>query len=841
MLSPDHQAIYDHLLLADVWPKLPGLSHSKAPEIDRDTAFRLIGLASALALEAGAQERTMAYEIVTRIAMMQQVRSPRALMAIDHILARLGNFPGRTLLRRRFHHALSSGIQLPSMFGLEAATREAENTIDDQAGGKVALTDFQFDVTQAFRENDAVSVSAPTSAGKSFVLAMDVVRRLKQHKPSSIVVVVPTRALIRQTMLSLREALAKADMRAVPLRCIPLAVIPEEALDGVVYVLTQERLLSLLHSSETPAWITCLIVDEAQGVSDGSRGVLLHNAIDATLEMFPSIELIFASPLAKNPEFFLQAFGRPKGKRIIEQHSPVSQNIILVRPRLRQAQEIVCELLIGDRRLPLGQRDVPFKFSGRPIFARRADFARAVTGESGCCVIYANRAADTESIATELCRSLPKLSALDPRIEEFIEFLEDHVHPEYRLISVLRHGVGFHFGDMPTSVRTGVEDLFRDSKLRYLCCTSTLLQGVNLPARDIVIENPKKGSGRPMARADFQNLAGRAGRLLREFHGNVWCLLPDIWEEKSFVGEALQEIRSALDETLADGGTSVRKLLADEASGRELDDTAAATLSRLYSDIVGKGTDFENSRHTTPENLDSIRETIKAVRELEITLPPEILERNASILPTRLEALFQIILSEGSLEELLPPKPFETSGYERLAAIFKLLRTELHGDTSRLYRLHAYLALCWIRNYPLKKIIDDSIDYQQKKGKPVDVEKLISGLIEMLERGIRYEAVKYCKAYTDILAHALTLRQEERLIPQIVPLHLYMECGASDPIVISLISLGLSRIAALLVKRHVRLDADATPESCRRILLRKRLDLLGLPSFCVRELKAIIG
>lgn len=57
----------------------------------------------------------------------------------------------------------------------------------------------------------------------------------------------------------------------------------------------------------------------------------------------------------------------------------------------------------------------------------------------------------------------------------------------------------------------------------YLFCTSTLLEGVNLPAKNIFILSNAIGSTK-FNSIDFWNLAGRAGRLTKELSGNIICL-----------------------------------------------------------------------------------------------------------------------------------------------------------------------------------------------------------------------------------------------------------------------------------------------------------------------------
>lgn len=68
-------------------------------------------------------------------------------------------------------------------------------------------------------------------------------------------------------------------------------------------------------------------------------------------------------------------------------------------------------------------------------------------------------------------------------------------------------------------------------------CTSTLLEGVNMPAKNVFILNNKNGSN-PFQPIDFWDLAGRAGRLRYELSGNIICLKENdkVWKEarKSF-------------------------------------------------------------------------------------------------------------------------------------------------------------------------------------------------------------------------------------------------------------------------------------------------------------------
>jgi superfamily II RNA helicase len=85
---------------------------------------------------------------------------------------------------------------------------------------------------------------------------------------------------------------------------------------------------------------------------------------------------------------------------------------------------------------------------------------------------------------------------------------------------------------MPSLLRESIEDVFRDGELNYLCCTTTLFQGVNLPARNVFIDTPTRGRGDPLDAAALWTFAGRAGRLGEEVVGNVFLVNYPNWDSQ---------------------------------------------------------------------------------------------------------------------------------------------------------------------------------------------------------------------------------------------------------------------------------------------------------------------
>ncbi|MCP4603457.1 MAG: DEAD/DEAH box helicase [Proteobacteria bacterium] len=840
---------YENLLIEDIRAQLPGnpFDSNDGSHVPTELDIsRLLSAASALALSSVSSDRAIAYSITTRLLDLHSGEFPILIPLAAELLARLGNFPARTLLERRYGIPAATA-RTPLLLALESLVRFRENTVQLAADYEEQLTDFQFEFLTLLQRSSTSSVSAPTSAGKSFVLGIYIQQLLQSQERASIVYVVPTRALIRQVLLRIVKFLNRSGLSDVPVRSVPLPLDTNEANGRIVYVLTQERLLSLLFSDVGEATVTSLIIDEAQGLAEGGRGVILQTAIDVVLQKFPGADLHFASPLSANPEFLPRIFKRANTNDVpIALESPVTQNIIHVNSPHGHPRQPVFTLQLNGKQLHIDQRVVDFPMTYGSAFERRARFARAITRGRECTIVYADGPSGAEKTAKALV-SLEGLSPTEDReVLEFAEFLREHIHRDYPLVNTLRHACAFHYGFMPQIVRSRVEELFTLGKLRFICCTSTLLQGVNLPAKHIVLENPQRGKGQPMDRPSFLNLAGRAGRLLQEFQGNVWCLNSKKWDlpkgqiEPSYSGEQLSEIRTAFGEVLATGAEVVRRILDGERMPRSQTDLATTALGRIFVHFVRENRQSELIDAAPNEMKDQIREIIRRCEGIDISLDRTLLRRNWTVSPSRLQELYDYLSDLPNLEELIPLDPWRSGSNLRLREIFRIVDKILAGSSTEQYLYYSTLAFKWVHEEPLGKIIRDDISYRKKNRRFESAARSIYDLMKNLEQEIRYRYVKQVRAYMDILNQILVEKGELELSESIAPLHLFLECGASSIAALSLLSIGLTRTTSLLLRRQIEFPEDATPEQCRTIIRSTDISELDIPSMCKRELQTLV-
>lgn len=838
------EEVYRRLLMADLAVQLPGAAAAPQPQFGAADARRLLGHASVLSTSSDVSDWAKAYEIVTRLVELSGTELPGLAAAADIVLSRIGNFPGRRLLRRQCFGDEERAPRTSIRLRLERLSREMENTVlvapaaEGQRVQEVILTEFQWELYAALETTSSVSVSAPTSAGKTFVLGLDLVRRLRKAIGLCVVYVVPTRALMSEVALEIRKLLRRMKTD-VPVRTVPFPVSIESAPRGMVFVLTQERLLSLLHAPGPRQAIGALIIDEAQNIGDRARGVILQTAIEGVVSRNPAADVHFASPLTANPEFLLNIVHRgAMGKPLLHTLSPVSQNLLIVsqvkgKPRLAEFQ-----LVVGDAAVELGRRDLGFKLRGG-VYAQRAQLALAVTRPDESTLLYANEPSDAEELAAELAMRLPLVEPT-PEIVELVDFMRTEVHEDYPLIECLRHGVAYHYGYMPAILRARVEELCRTGRVKFVCCTSTLLQGINLPVRHIIIEHPKKGRLSVMERADFLNLAGRAGRLLKEFHGNVWCLRATEWEDRSYQGSSLTPIIGAVDKVMADGGTLVQRVLESSATDRE-EDYGEAVFGKIYCDYVRGQRSLLDSPWRTDQNEEVLRETERRLQALNITLPTALLDANRSIRPDRLQSLYERLRDAPDVTPLLPLRPHTLGANDRMGDIIQTVQETLGGVSNFSHRYYKWLAIQWIYNVPLRAIIESRLEYLSKKGESPSVARVISELLSALEDAVRFRLVKYFMAYNAVLALVLRERGYEELAESLEPLYVFLECGATDSVALGLMGLGLSRSTALALCDQVQFPSDATPEACLARLEATRLEDLKIPALCVREIREMMS
>ncbi len=757
--------------------------------VSDEDLLRCVQAATVLALSDSPERQGAAYGIAACAVDLDREDLPGLAGVLRIVLTRLGNFPALVSAPH-----VETFRRLPLLSALAEEVRRDGNRIS-LGNISMELTDFQRDLWQNLDEGANVSVSAPTSAGKSFVLQAYLRSLARSGKLAVACYIVPSRALIAQVTDAVADWRRSDELKGFQIVNVPLSAetrLPERA----IYVLTQERLQAIMGTHPQFA-AEVVISDEAQSIEDGSRGVLLQDVIDRLIAKRPEAQFIFAGPNICDPLVFGKIFDLADLRPVITRSPAVLQNLVVVRTR-SPLQRLIVERMAGGGRQPLGHVEI-----GMPLPTIKERLVRVAErfGQSKPSIVYANGPADAEGVALGLAEVSTNEASDDPRISELIELVKVAVHEQYDLVKCLKKRVGFHYGRIPAIVRRGVEAAFADGDIKYLVTTSTLIQGVNFPAANLFVCKPKKGTAAPMGTAEFWNLAGRAGRLGREFQGNVFLIDYDDWETKPADEGNEVDVQSALKRTLASKLKEVVECALEATPRLEragVVDVEAA-FSRLLSDLgtekLGRTLDRCGVDEADRGRLVAALETARG----RITLPPDVLTKSPTVSPLRqqrLAAYFEAELKGGGvrrLEELLPRHPRDEDAWKSLCEVFLVCHEQLMSlHVPRLHLRMAAIAVKWMRGEQLPAIIDEN--HRREPGKPLS--SAIRSTLKDIEEEIRFKYFRLTLCYLAVLEHVLTQTGYTDYVKVLPPLPSFLEMGASDPTMISFVGLGISRFVA---------------------------------------------
>jgi hypothetical protein len=818
-------------------------SDTENAEIDWSYVLRC---ASALALG----ESEAAQDAALRIAQLclssagHEAIEQGHLVAAALVLEWLGNRRALALADKRDLVSAEAWTSAPAPLRADVVRRRLELLIPDEEGGSVPVNPFQRAFWSAAERGDWVSVSAPTSAGKSFIVRRWFEKQLAERDRFRGAYVVPTRALLAEVC----KDLEKTFENKIPVFGIPwdseIGKAPKE-----IYVFTQER-LHLLQNERGDFTVDVLFVDEAQKLSDGERGVLLQRVIAEAVRRQPATQVIYASALAENPSLLLE--GRPedsRGESLRSEVVTVNQNLLWVDEVQGDTKRFSVDLMIDGEARRLGELGLASRATGGkrlPLIAHA--LGRGHAGN----LVYVNFAYEAEQVAIQLKEARGSEVDLsgDERVKRLKELVEKTIHPRYRLNTVLDAGIAFHYGNMPLLVRDEIEALFRDGVLSYLICTSTLLEGVNLPCSNLFVRGPKKGRKAFMSAADFWNLAGRAGRWGFEFQGNIICIDAtdaNRWPEPPR-RRVVRPLRRATDSVLTD----LPRLFAYiDGEPEEDPDAPEAPLEPVYNLLASRVSDGEalallpGTGALDSGKIEDLEGRIE--RSLDgVAIDPEIFKRHSAISPRSMQALLEYFERHDEPQRLALSPPENTKAadnyVEALSRVTKYLGAPFGDHGGYRYAL-AILMRDWMRGRPLPVLIAARIKYERSKKSASSEDTVVAAAIRNTMRDVeqfaRFEAPKYLSCYLDILLQFIDSSKAEVRLPE-MDLQMMLEMGVSRPTELSMMTLGLSRSSAVALEPNV-FDDDLDREGALAWLRGADLGDYDLPGLVVAEIEAVLA
>ena len=353
---------------------------------------------------------------------------------------------------------------------------------------KISLHPSQQEILGIIENNNACIISAPTSFGKTFCIFEYIYR----FKPQMIVLIVPTLALIDEYK---RKIIRHYKDKFSDYK-IYTTISKEKNYDfntNNIFILTHDKIVQD-NTYEIFEHIDFLAIDEIYKLEkkDNDDRVLILNMAYYYLSSI-SEKYVLLAPfidsventdiLDKNP-FFYKSDYSPVVNNVIE------KEIINDKYRFSEANRINQELPVDDKTL-----------------------------------IYFGTVYNLNKYITEIIINEPIINNIEPEIQKFIDWAKEEIHEEWSLIKALERGYLVHNGQIPLGIRMFQLNCYENNNnYNRLLCTSTLLEGVNTTAKNIIIVEPSRMYNENFTAFDFFNLVGRTGRLFKHFVGNAFYI-----------------------------------------------------------------------------------------------------------------------------------------------------------------------------------------------------------------------------------------------------------------------------------------------------------------------------
>lgn len=375
-------------------------------------------------------------------------------------------------------------------------------------------------------------VAAPTGTGKSYTATKLMLEFLNPPKPGRVsFYLVPLKSLAEEVFERFRN-----EMKAAGLESSGLAIAtgdyddPVDLTSASLVVATYEKLLSMIRSgTEFRPYI--VVADEFQIVADGHRGPRIE-ALMSLKFRGSDVVLFVLSAVVGNPEEISKwlGIGHVTGDR-------------------------------SDRKVPLEIKGMQRKDPSEFVRGQVETELKSKTNTQ--LLVFCNRKDGAEDLAASLAEiTSPTLSDMERKtLKSYSDELLTIGKFNSDIAGLCEQGVAYHHSLLTKETRKVIESAFKSPPraLKVICSTPTLAQGINTPARVVIVKDITRYDGGThqqeiLPLSELLNMVGRAGR-------------PDFNQEEGLAYVVSKnDVRNLVDKLKSGKGEPLKSALGDTFS-----------------------------------------------------------------------------------------------------------------------------------------------------------------------------------------------------------------------------------------------------------------------------------
>lgn len=807
MILDKHRELIDHLLNIEHLSIAVKLQLIKEVEIviTDEKLYKAIGVIDYYSRKTDEKSKQLVIVLSSILYTYQEEHWSGLNQFLVIVLSRIGFAPSAIMVDENFDKESNTFSPLSSFISQVSTTvNQLKNEI--QIKDKVyILTDFQKDVWNKCAESKFLGISAPTSAGKSFVILLKCIDNIIS-KGGNIVYVVPTLSLINQVVADFHSKLKENNLDDYEIHTTYNA----GRNNRIIYILTPERAISAYNENNKPFGdVNSFIVDEIQNIErienkdDERAKILFDSLIELSFSYDPNL-IIFSGPrVAGLKDMGFDIFKELNSNEISAISSPVTNFTYSVSKKgkkyyFKQYAQINEEYssieIINNEYLKIGGKQYDDKYLAY------LNIFLGMFGRGSKNIIFSPTSGTARKIALDL--SNRKLGATNDKVKSLIQYISDTVHPNYDLCKTLEFNIAYHHGKVPSHIRNVLEYAIKEKMIDNIVCTTTLMQGVNLPAQNVIMRNGYlstksiKGVMPCLTNYEISNLRGRAGRLLKDFIGRTFVLDENAFDNKSEKKDDLfrdenKNLHTGYGKIFMENKSEITDAMFKNKSNEdlsvELGNDGRFLITYIRYNILKHGLNCLERLNSVGIDYTIVDITyIKSELDKELRVPIEICVKNRYVDPLLINDIYKNIKSFTI--------PIDLNLKDLSNVLFVLvnkIRIEYPNYYSKYFNrelpeTYFYTVVNWMKEKPLRDIL-----YGDYFNNSENIDKKIDDI----QKGI-------CFDLTSLLKPFYSIKNPESSIISC------MEMGGYKPLTLQLIGLNVPREVALILCETIFSDLN---------------------------------
>jgi late competence protein required for DNA uptake (superfamily II DNA/RNA helicase) len=552
-------------------------------------------------------------------------------------------------------------------------------------------------------------LSASTSFGKTHIV-FEIIKKMEYN---NVVLIFPTIALLSENL----ERLTSTDNYHYFIDNYDIHTLSEvgELGEKNLFIYTPERFLSFIEKRTDEIDFDFAFIDEVykidneyiidEEVRENERDVAYRLAVFESLK--PDVDALLAGPYIdfskRDDPKYNASFDRFLSENLIELIDYNNYEIVNKSfTDIKSSREYSV-----DEQLQL-------KFTNNTKDQRLVETIQSIIDIGQNSIVYCYSISSVESYAKKLIASKILENHNSSEYSDFLTHITDNFNKDWTVIEALKHGIGIHHGLVPKYLQKEIVSLFNRNLLRVLISTTTITEGVNTSAKNLVVLHHKKGN-KDLKKFDAKNIAGRAGRFLYHYSGRVIVLKNDFMKAINSEAEGIKHKNYDLNAPKDEIDLFITKdeFLKSEDQQRKLDIRAL------------------QEERDIPDFVFSLYKVVSRLHKIQLY------DRIENLNPAELAAIKRLIRQinfrmdidyDGFQTVLNIIEPFVLNQKTRFLIEYK----GVNGD---------YSALTNLVHYYLTGGFAGSVRYKLNQGKSVD--DAISETSEFVYNILKYQVVKY--------------------------------------------------------------------------------------------------